>query len=170
MGNRGDGRPLVLLVLPMRHRTRRLVPKMPRLQTPSTRRLFTRHCSTRWRPCSGPDEPMVDPISPDGKLARIHLRAYTAADGACDALADAFVATAQQPPAGHDKLERFCACLGDFAASGEIALDAASVRAYFGVAAERYPVVHHSTAFRSAYRPAYRIVVSISSSSNARDI
>jgi hypothetical protein len=108
---------------------------------------------------SGPDEPMVDPISPDGKLARVHLRAYAAAGRRVEALADAFVATVQQPPDGHDKLVRFCGCLGDFADSGEIAFDAASVRAYFEkVAAERYPAVHHSTAYRSAYRPAYRIV------------
>jgi hypothetical protein len=118
---------------------------------------------------SGPDEPLTDPISPDGTLARIHLRAYAAAGHDIDALAHAFAATAQQRPPERDKLERFCACLGDFAATGggttpsfapgEIAFDAARVRAYFAQIVESgYPVVHHSDAFRSAYRPAYRVV------------
>lgn len=111
------------------------------------------------RPSEPLIEPLIDPISPDGKLARIHLRAYTAAGHDVDALAQAFIATAQQRPPQQDKLERFCACLGDFAATGEIAFDAALVRAYFARIVESgYPVVHHSDAFRSAYRPAYRVV------------
>lgn len=108
---------------------------------------------------SGLAEPMIDPISPDGKLARVHLRSYVAAGHDAGKLADAFVATAQRWPPARDKLERFCACLGDFAASGEIAFDAESVRSYFAqIAAAGYPVVHHSEAYRSAYRPAYRVV------------
>lgn len=107
----------------------------------------------------GEVEPLLDPISPDGKLMRVHLRAYAAAGRRVEALAEAFVATIQQPPSGHDKLVRFCACLGDFADSGEIAFDAVPVRAYFNkVAGDGYPAVHHSAAYRSAYRPAYRIV------------
>jgi hypothetical protein len=107
----------------------------------------------------GPDEPLLDPISPDGQLARIHLRTYAASGRRLEALAAAFVATLQQPAAGYDKLARFCACLGDFADTGEIAFDADSVRAYFDqIAAQGYPAVHHSALYRSAYRPAYRIV------------
>ena len=42
----------------------------------------------------GPDEPVADVISPDGRLARIHLRAYRDAGHDFGALADAFILTA----------------------------------------------------------------------------
>jgi hypothetical protein len=108
---------------------------------------------------AGPAEPIIDLISPDGQLARVHLRAYVAAGHDIEALAQAFVATAQQRPPERDKLERFCGCLGDFAATGELAFDPERVRAYFAqIVAAGYPAVHHSDVYRSAYRPAYRVV------------
>ncbi len=107
----------------------------------------------------GPDEPLLDPISPDGMFARVHLRPYVASGRPLEALAEAFVATMQQPANGYEKLARFCGCLGDLADSGAIAFDAAQVRAYFAkLAADGYPVLRHSAAFRDIYRPAYRIV------------
>ncbi|HTS53862.1 MAG TPA: hypothetical protein VMH26_11355 [Burkholderiales bacterium] len=107
----------------------------------------------------GPDDPVADPISPDGKLARIHLRPYVAAGHSVDLLLDAFVQTARAYPAAPDRLERFCGCLGDLAAAGGISLPRDEVEHYFkAVAGRGYPVVHHSQAYREAYRPAYRVV------------
>jgi hypothetical protein len=107
----------------------------------------------------GPTEPLIDPISPDGQLARVHLRAYVAAGHDLAALAHAFVATANDRPPDWNKLERFCGCLGDFADSGEISFKSEDVRVYVArVVADRYPVAHHSELFRNVYRPAYRVV------------
>jgi hypothetical protein len=113
----------------------------------------------------GPEEPAADPISPDGKLARIHLRAYfgsgqdIASKQGFEALLDAFVQTAQAHPPAPDKLAKFCGCLGDLAAAGGIPFSREEVERYFqGIASQGYPVVHHSDAFREAYRPAYRVV------------
>jgi hypothetical protein len=109
----------------------------------------------------GPDdaEPLLDPISPDGRLARVHLRPYLEAQADLGALADAFVATPQRCPAAPDKLEKFCGCLGDLAASGALPFERAQLDLYFdAIRAQGYPVVHHSPAYRSAYRPAYRVV------------
>jgi hypothetical protein len=104
-------------------------------------------------------EPVVDPISPDGQLARVHLRAYLAAGHSVEALADAFLATPQTHPGAPDKLARFCACLGDLADSGVIPFTRAQISACFDpLVAQGFPVVHHSSAYHAAYRPAYRVV------------
>jgi hypothetical protein len=104
-------------------------------------------------------EPVVDPISPDGQLARVHLRPFLNAGHAIDALADAFVATPQTHPGSADKLARFCGCLGDLADAGGIPFSRVDVDAYFAaIMAKDYPVVRHSQVYRSTYRPAYRVV------------
>lgn len=108
---------------------------------------------------TGPEEPIADVISPDGRLARIHLRPYLQAGHAADALFDAFVQTAQNYPASPDKLAKFCGCLGDLAAAGGIPFAQARVTDFFaGIAKSGYPVVRHSAAFRDHYKPAYRVV------------
>lgn len=107
----------------------------------------------------GPDEPMLDLISPDAKLARVHLRTYVGAAGDLDALSRAFVQTAREYPPSQQRLERFCGCIDDLASEGEIPFtheDAANFIAR--IVAEGYPVVHHSDIYHSLYHPAYRVV------------
>jgi hypothetical protein len=107
----------------------------------------------------GPEDPMTDPISPDGKLARIHLRPYIDAGHGLDLLADAFIQTARTYPGAADKLVKFCGCLGDLAGAGGIPFPQDEVERYFqSIADQGYPAVHHSNAYREAYRPAYRVV------------
>ncbi|MGD2140389.1 MAG: hypothetical protein PVH25_08345 [Burkholderiales bacterium] len=108
---------------------------------------------------SGPEEPVADAISPDGRLARIHMRPYLEAGHNAHALFDAFVQTAHDYPAAPDKLVKFCGCVADLAATGGITFDQAEVAQYFAkLARENYPIVRHSATFRKAYKPAYRIV------------
>jgi len=108
---------------------------------------------------SGPDEPLVDAISPDGRLARVHLRAYVAAGHELARLADAFARTPELCPPAPDKLVKFCSCLGDLADAHGIPFSRAQVLEYFdAIAAQGYPVVRHSQPYRDAYRPAYRVV------------
>jgi hypothetical protein len=100
-----------------------------------------------------------DVISPDGRLARVHLRTYLAGGGSVDALNQAFVETANTYPAAPDKLVRFCGCLGDLAQSGAIPFEREHLEQYFArIAQDGYPAIHHSDAYRLAYRPAYRVV------------
>lgn len=107
----------------------------------------------------GPEEPAQDPISPDGQLARIHLRSFLSAGGNPATLHRAFVATARGYPASMEKLARFCGCLGDLAGAGGIPFAQQDVARYFeAIARAGYPVVHHSQAFRQAYKPAYRVI------------
>jgi len=108
---------------------------------------------------SGPDEPLVDVISPDGRLARVHLRPYIGAGHDLLRLAEAFARTPEVYPPAPDKLVKFCACLGDLADASGIPFSRAQVVEYFdAIAAQSYPVVRHSETFRDAYRPAYRVV------------
>ena len=108
---------------------------------------------------SGSTEPPQDIISPDGRLGRVHLRAYLKGGGNVDALHRAFVETANTYPASPDKLAKFCGCLGDLAAAGGIPFAQKEVVGYFGkIAQDGYPAIHHSEAFRNAYQPAYRVV------------
>lgn len=104
-------------------------------------------------------EPLIDPISPDGRLARVHLRACLHAGRDLDALADAFLGTPAACPPAPDKLAKFCACLGDLATAGGIPFRREEVDLYFdAIRTQGYPTVRHSQAYRSAYRPAYRVV------------
>jgi hypothetical protein len=107
----------------------------------------------------GPAEPLTDPISPDGRLARIHLRPYVARGLDLGALADALAETATTWPASFDKLARFCGCLGDLADAAGIPFARADVVKYMRAREdEGWPAVRHSDAFRTAYRPAYRVI------------
>jgi hypothetical protein len=111
------------------------------------------------RLAAGPEDPVVDPISPDGQLARIHLRPYLAAGHDLETLADAFVETARVRPPDPDKLAKFCACLGDLAQAGGLPFPRQQVDAYVAETVRQgYPVVHHSEAYRESYAPAYRVV------------
>jgi len=108
---------------------------------------------------AGPEEPVRDVISPDGKLARIHLRPFLAAGGNLDDLCDAFVETANNYPPSMEKLGKFCGCLGDLATAGGIPWPKQEVVMWFdGIAASGYPAVHHSPQFAASFRPAYRVV------------
>jgi hypothetical protein len=107
----------------------------------------------------GPEEPIADVISPDGKLARVHLRPYLDAGHDLGALAEAFLQTARIYPGSRDKLAKFCGCLGDLAVAGAIPYPREQVVKHFeAIARSGYPVVRHSQAYRDAYRPAYRVV------------
>ena len=87
-----------------------------------------------------------------------------------DTLADAFAETARTWTPSTDKLAKFCGCLGDLADAGGIAFARADVVAYMDArASEGWPAVHHSAAFRAAWRPAYR-VVDVNAAAGARGL
>ncbi|MGQ0578490.1 MAG: hypothetical protein ACT4PQ_06200 [Betaproteobacteria bacterium] len=107
----------------------------------------------------GPAEPLPDVISPDERLARVHLRSWLAAGRNLDDLNRAFVETAKSYPPSRERLEKFCGCLGDLAGAGGIPFAQQEVIDFFEkIARSGYPVVHHSAEFSALYKPAYRVV------------
>jgi hypothetical protein len=107
----------------------------------------------------GPDEPLADVISPDGRLARVHLRTFVARGLDVPALAAAFAGTATSYAGSPEKLAKFCGCLGDFADTGGIPFARADVETYMRARqSEGWAAVHHSDAYKAAYAPAYRVI------------
>ena len=110
---------------------------------------------------AGPAEPLVDTIAPGGAHVRIHLRPYLQAGGDTEALLQAFVETANSPPASTEGLARALDAALDMAREGLLPWDVARVEAHFDdLEAAGYPAVHHSPVFGLRYGPAYRVVSS----------
>ncbi len=107
----------------------------------------------------GPQDPLIDFISPDRRLARVHLRAFAQSGHRLEDLAQAFEKTARDYPASRERLQRFCACLGDLATEGAIPFTREVSDDYVErIRRADFPAVHHSEPYRAHYRPAYRVV------------
>lgn len=107
----------------------------------------------------GPDEPLLDPISPDGKIVRIHLRPFSGSNLDEEELLRAFLQTPQVFAPSTDRLLDYAGCARRLAKGGRLAFDADEVSGYFQELREGgFPAAHHSQVFRDAYRPAYRVV------------
>jgi hypothetical protein len=106
----------------------------------------------------GPDELEVDPISPDGRLARVHLRPFLAAGGDPGELLEAFLATAATHRAAPGRLRRLWSYLLTAAPDQRAFERAALSECLARYAAAGYPAVHHSPAYSARFRPAYRVV------------
>jgi hypothetical protein len=99
-------------------------------------------------------EPVLDPISDDGQIVRVHLQPFLAAGGRPEALLQAFIRTASEYRGDVKVLEHhwnIAAGLGVYPAA-EMSAFIQSMKKL------AYPVVHHSPEYRHLYRPAYRVV------------
>jgi len=109
---------------------------------------------------AGPEEPLVDPISGDGQIARVHLRPYVASGADIDLLLDAFIRTAKEFRGTGERLRRHWSYLERMAEEGALGVALEGLRAYFGeMETKGFPAVHHSEEYARSYRPAYRVVV-----------
>lgn len=108
----------------------------------------------------GPDEPLEDFISADGRIARINLRPYLASNASLVKLFDAFVRTANEFEGSTSRLKRYCSYAERLTGEGSISFSHIAIRAFFDqMEAQGFPAVHHSTAYATAYQPAYRVVL-----------
>jgi hypothetical protein len=107
----------------------------------------------------GPDEPLVEPISPDGRIVRVHLRPFVARQGDRTRLLAGFVQTAKAFKGSRPALEAAWTQVVQLAEAKELPFPAEAAREFGAkLAAQGYPAVHHSPAYREAYRPAYRVL------------
>lgn len=108
---------------------------------------------------TGPSEPLVDPITPDGAIVRVHLRPYTTLGLEADELLAAFLRTAREVRGSGAEIGRLLERAAAGASPGTLAVSASSLRAVrTEMQATGYAPVHHSPAFTLHYRPAYRVV------------
>ncbi len=102
----------------------------------------------------GPAEPLLDPVSPDGEILRVHLRPYAASGGDAELLLGAFLRTARDFHGQPETLEAY------WAAAARTHLFPAPEMDEFieTMRARRLPAAHHSESYARNYKPAYRVV------------
>ena len=108
----------------------------------------------------GPEEPIVDPISPDGRVVRINLRPYLAARGNVAGLLEAFVRTAREHRGTAATLHRYWRYAERMAAASLLPFAGEMLQGFFAaMQIQGFPAVHHSETYAKTYRPAYRVIV-----------
>jgi hypothetical protein len=125
----------------------------------------------------GPDDPLMDPLSPDGQILRVHLRPYIRAGKKSELLLQAFIQTAYEKrssppraPSGDrgylagtgtttEKLKEYYREARRMADEDLLPFSGETVRLFFAKMEEQdFPAVHHSKFYKRLYRPAYRVV------------
>jgi len=102
----------------------------------------------------GTDEPVMDPISEDGQILRVHLRPFVANGGDPETLLDAFIRSANEYRGDMQALKNYWNI-----ATGIGYCSLAEMDDYIqSMQAQNYPAVHHSPTYEKLYRPAYRVV------------
>jgi len=107
----------------------------------------------------GQNEPILDPISPNGHIVRVHLRPYIAAGGDPVTLLNAFIRTANEYRGSQATLVRYWSYAKRLAETGELPFPPAALASFLaGAQAQQFPAMHHSPAYRETYHPAYRVI------------
>jgi len=103
---------------------------------------------------SGPVEPVIDPISENAEIVRVHLRPFAAQGGDIEALLNAFIRTANEYRGNFETLETSWKI-----AERELDFPVSEMDAFIRLKrTEGYPPVHHSAVFEKNHRPAYRVI------------
>ncbi len=107
----------------------------------------------------GPDDSLMDPLSPDGQILRVHLRPYLRAGKNPETLLRAFIQTANEWRGSPKKLKENGAAAARLAQAGTGSIRREEIEAFFVKMEEQvFPAVHHSKDYQRLYRPAYRVV------------
>jgi len=107
----------------------------------------------------GPKEPLLDAISPDGAVVRVHLRPFVRMRFDSELLLNAFLRTAREFRRSAERLEEYAETAARLARDGVVSFAEGDVMAFVAQSrATGFPAVHHSAAFEAEYRPAYRVV------------
>jgi hypothetical protein len=105
------------------------------------------------------DEPLLDPLSPDGQLVRVHLRPFARRGLEPEPLLQAFFRTAREIKPAPERLTASAELAVQLAQEGLLPFEADALTTFFAERlAQGFPAYHHSAAFRQHYQPAYRVV------------
>jgi hypothetical protein len=108
---------------------------------------------------NGPDELLLDPISPDGKIVRVHLRPYIRAGKEPEVLLTAFIRTAHKWRGSGKTLRAYGKAAAQLAEAESWSIGRDVIETFFAKMEEKnFPAVHHSDIYTDLYRPAYRVV------------
>jgi hypothetical protein len=107
----------------------------------------------------GRDEVLVDAISPDGQIVRVHLRPFTLLQFQKELLLQAFIRTAKEIPPSTERLAEYVAVAIQLDEEGMLPFSGGLVTKYLAkMRASGFPAVHHSVKYEQLYQPAYRVV------------
>jgi hypothetical protein len=98
-------------------------------------------------------EPMIDPISADGKMVRVHLQPFIEYGGDPETLLTAFVRTANEFHGDKQTLENYWGVATRLGSFPRATMDE------FIQSMKGYPAVHHSEIYAQRYCPAYRVIL-----------
>jgi hypothetical protein len=108
----------------------------------------------------GPDEPLIDFISPDGCIARIHLRPFMVYGGDMLQLSRVFLQSAGQYHGTVKLLQKYYQAAIDLSREDRLPFRSHELLGFLSeMEGEGFPAVHHSTTFEGAYKPAYRVII-----------
>lgn len=104
--------------------------------------------------------PLIEPLSPDGRMVRVNLAPYKAAGGEAEHLFLAMMNTAEHFQPSKDRLEANLNLLVKSGMEEKISLDSSELQAFIKkTRALDFPPVHHSDKYRELYHPAYRVIL-----------
>lgn len=104
------------------------------------------------------DELLYEPVRPDGRLLRVHLRPFKAHGGDPDRLLAACFAAARMPWGAPSELAAVWTDVAQARRAGRWPQLGVVTAFSAWLAASGYPAVHHSAQYREVYRPAYRLI------------
>lgn len=107
----------------------------------------------------GPDEPLLDPIAPNGQIVRVHLRPFLSLGYDPELLLGAFIRTAIEFKGSAKSLQEYRLQAVQMAVDGRLAFTRGEIHDFISDMQDAgFPAAHHSPAFVAAYKPAYRVV------------
>lgn len=111
---------------------------------------------------AAPAEALIDPISPDGAIVRVHLRPLLERRLSPALLLDVFLKTPSTFQGSTRLLEARWQAAIVLSMQGLLPFDPADLEGFMtGMREKGYPAVHHSTRYMTAYHPAYRVVAGV---------
>ncbi len=105
-------------------------------------------------------EPIIDEISPDKGIVRVHLKPYINQGFDPEHLLQAFIRTANEYQGSIGLLRRYWKRIEEMAQEGEIVFSPDSLRSFIErMKTLSFPAVHHSAQYQAAYHPSYRVII-----------
>jgi hypothetical protein len=109
---------------------------------------------------AGREELLVDPISPDGRIVRVHLRPFVQFQFQPEPLIQAFILTAREVTPSVEHLSEYAEVAIHLGGEGTLPFSAGQLTSFMtAMQTKGFPAVHHSRIYRQLYQPAYRVVL-----------
>lgn len=106
------------------------------------------------------DEPLIEPVSLDGKMVRVNLRPYKTSGKSWEALWEVFLTSAKASRPEVDKFAELWQRLLDLCLKEKIPFSPQEVAAMGEeMACKSYPALHHSSDYQRNNYPGYRVVL-----------